>query len=70
MSDPTESTQANPHPVSQHRSRVRLPRMNRANRTSPTCDIVAKEVSTQRREDTRLEGAYPRCRVEETAKAR
>jgi hypothetical protein len=45
MSDPTESTQANPHPVSQHRSPREIAADEAGPIGQPDLDVVAKEVS-------------------------
>jgi hypothetical protein len=57
MSDPTESTQANPHPVSQHRSPREIAADEAGPIGQPDLDVVAKEVS-----DTTARG-YPEGRV-------
>jgi hypothetical protein len=45
MSDPTESTQANPHPISQHRSPGEIAADEAGPIGQPDLDVVAKEVS-------------------------
>ncbi|HEX9128827.1 MAG TPA: hypothetical protein VF850_06695 [Gemmatimonadaceae bacterium] len=45
MSDPSESTQANPHPVSQHRSPREIAADEAGPIGQPDLDVVAKEVS-------------------------
>ncbi len=45
MSDPAESTQANPHPVSQHRSPREIAADEAGPIGQPDLDVVAKEVS-------------------------
>lgn len=45
MSDPSESTQANPHPVSQHRSPREIAADEAGPIGQPDVDVVAKEVS-------------------------
>ena len=58
MSDPTESTQANPHPVSQHRSPREIAADEAGPIGQPDLDVVAKEVS-----DTTARGDPPEGRV-------
>ena len=45
MSDPGELTQANPHPVSQHRSPREIAADEAGPIGQPDLDVVAKEVS-------------------------
>jgi hypothetical protein len=45
MSDPSEATQANPHPVSQHRSPREIAADEAGPIGQPDVDVVAKEVS-------------------------
>lgn len=45
MSDPSESTQANPHPLSQHRSPREIAADEAGPIGQPDLDIVANEVS-------------------------
>jgi len=45
MSDPSESTQANPHPVSQHRSPREIAADEAGPIGQPDLDVVAKGVS-------------------------
>jgi hypothetical protein len=45
MSDPSESAQANPHPVSQHRSPREIAADEAGPIGQPDLDVVAKEVS-------------------------
>jgi hypothetical protein len=58
MSDPTESTEANPHPVSQHRSPREIAADEAGPIGQPDLDVVAKEVS-----DTTARGYPPEGRV-------
>ena len=45
MSDPDQSTQANPHPISQHRSPREIAADEAGPIGHPDPDVVAKEVS-------------------------
>ena len=45
MSDPAQSTQANPHPVSQHRSPREIAQDEAGPIGQPDLDVVAKKVS-------------------------
>ncbi|HEX9083596.1 MAG TPA: hypothetical protein VF836_02570 [Gemmatimonadaceae bacterium] len=45
MSDPSESTQANPHPVSQHRTPREIDADEAGPIGKPDLDVIAKEAS-------------------------
>jgi hypothetical protein len=60
MSDPSESTQANPHPVSQHRSPREIAADEAGPIGQPDLDVVAKEVSDTTARGHSLEGRVPR----------
>jgi hypothetical protein len=61
MSDPTESTHANPHPVSQHRSPREIAADEAGPIGQPDLDVVAKEVSDTTTRGYPPEGPVPRA---------
>jgi hypothetical protein len=61
MSDPAESTQANPHPVSQHRSPREIAADEAGPIGQPDLDVVAKAVSDTTARRYPPEGHVPRA---------
>ena len=61
MSDPSESTQANPHPVSQHRSPREIAADEAGPIGQPDLDIVAKEGSDATARIYPPDGRVPRA---------
>ena len=70
MSDPSEATQANPHPVSQHRTPREIAADEAGPIGKPDLDVVAKEASDATAELNPPEKGPPRAVSQKPRKRR